>query len=170
MINLKRKVLVGYSVLITIGFAVILLMYISNIPKSGSIEKITSIDVSLNSTREWHQAYLDDTTALKYTHPDGSKETLVGFALDRDDIKRIKQSILILPKQIFIFFGKKEDEDGQQNYVLMFSAVDKYVDDKSALILLPDDSMSTDTHLLYEYCDPCPPKCPSNVDSLKRRR
>jgi hypothetical protein len=121
---------------------------------SSEMELKASFKIPASVAKAMHKAYLALPEPL-LVNVDGNIKVLEGFAFKKEHILDMLNRTDCDVSELFIMFGA--DENG---YVKIIGGG------------LKDSPGSTDhkallADKLYDMCEPCPDKCPSNIDSYR---
>jgi hypothetical protein len=121
---------------------------------SSEMELKASFKIPASVAKAMHKAYLALPEPL-LVNVDGNIKVLEGFAFKKEHLLDMLNRTDCDVSELFIMFGA--DENG---YVKIIGGG------------LKDSPGSTDhkallADKLYDMCEPCPDKCPSNIDSYR---
>lgn len=107
---------------------------------------LVSEEITFGDAQEMHTKYLENP--LQVMLPSGAVKDLKGFSFDKSDILEILNRTDHNVEKLFIMFGA--DPNG---YVKIIGGG---INDNNQLL---DDK-------LFDMCDPCPDKCPFNINDF----
>ena len=114
--------------------------------RDGRKADFASDSITEGDAKIMHTKYLQNPLKVKIN---GNIKTLKGFSFDKSDILDILNRTDQNVKELFIFFGA--DPEG---FVKIIAGG------------ISNDNNSILSDKLYDMCDPCPDKCPINIDSF----
>lgn len=135
-------------------------------------EKIHSDPIDFVKGAEMIGQYFKHPKKLtkKYKHTNGTQEekTLLGFRIKIEDINSlIDLGSLVDNDYIFMMFGVSENclkhpANEEKGITVLFAGL-KNIDEGCGEVVLRDSNNIPLEKPFIEYCDPCPPKCPTNL-------
>ena len=118
--------------------------------------EIKSQEITLKAAKELVRNYNHHDDRLRTTI-DQQVHTLTGLTMDRQSIELILNNTDHDITKIFIAFGYHFKEDNELE-LEGFTTVLFGIDDSKNLVL--------EDNVIIDYCQPCPDKCPDNINDL----
>lgn len=88
-----------------------------------------------------------------FSIPGPSGKKLKGLRLDLEDINEMCNTNYKFPfSEIIMLFAIKADENGNEQVTTIIAPIDAH------------NHIITDEKKVFDYCDPCPERCPSNLN------
>lgn len=127
--------------------------------KDGTTIELKSIPITPNEAFAWMLEFQSKPSVLRDTST-GVEKAINGFLFDISDVRELIVGLNDTEHAVHLGLAIRPESNGEKSHTLTLSAVLKGID--------PDGNQTSTilynpvTRRVFDYCDPCPPACPTS--------
>lgn len=133
------------------------------VKKDGALIEVKSTPIAPEDALAWMLEFRSKPAVLRDTST-GIEKAINGFSFDISDIAQLVNGLNDDDHAIHMGLAIRTDSGGNKSHTLVLSAVLKGVDpdgNPTQTIMYNDISRP-----VFDYCDPCPPACPTSYNNV----